>query len=84
MVQGCSSWALVAIKSHFDEAVELIRDKRRGTTRDMMTLRLPSLNRERVIDVLIESFADDEIAGHAILALGAKASRGANSKSNLF
>jgi hypothetical protein len=35
-----------------------------------MTLRLRRLNRERASDVLIESFADDEIAGHAILALG--------------
>jgi len=36
----------------------------------MMTLRLPSLNRERAIDVLIESLADDEISGQAILSLG--------------
>jgi hypothetical protein len=62
--------SIVATKSHFDEVVELIRDKEHGTTRDMMTLRLPRLNRERAIDVLIESLADDEISGQAILAIG--------------
>ena len=69
-------WALgnaisvVAGKSHFDEVVGLIRDRRHGTTRDMLVLRLPGLNRERAIDVLIESLADDEISGQAVTALG--------------
>jgi len=62
--------SIVATKNHFDEVVELIRDKHHGATRDMMVLRLPSLDRQRAIDVLIESLADDEIAGHAVMALG--------------
>jgi HEAT repeat protein len=62
--------SIVANKKHFNDVVELIRDKRHGTTRDMMVLRLPSLDRERAVDVLIESLADDEISGHAVMALG--------------
>ena len=69
-------WALgnaisvVADRSRFDEVVELVRDKRHGTTRDMMTLRLPDLDRERAVDVLLELLADEEVAGHALTALG--------------
>lgn len=62
--------SIVATKNHFDEVVELIRDKRHGKTRDMMLLRLPSLDRNRAIDVLIESLDDDEISGQAVVALG--------------
>jgi HEAT repeat protein len=62
--------SIVAGKNHFNHVVELIRDKRHGTTRDMMVLRLPSLDRDRAVDVLIESLGDDEISGHAVMALG--------------
>jgi HEAT repeat protein len=62
--------SIAANKSHFNDVVELIRDKRHGTTRDMMVLRLPSLDRKRAVDVLIESLADDDISGHAVMALG--------------
>ena len=62
--------SIVARKNHFNHVIELIRDKRHGTTRDMMVLRLPSLDRERAVDVLIEMLADDEVSGHAVTALG--------------
>lgn len=62
--------SIVATKNHFDEVVELIRDKRHGKTRDMMLLRLPSLDRNRAIDVLVESLNDEEISGQAVVALG--------------
>jgi hypothetical protein len=53
-------WALgnaisvVADPGHFDEVVELARDKRHGATRDMMVLRLPRLDPRRAVDVLID------------------------------
>jgi HEAT repeat protein len=61
--------SIVATSSHFDQVVALIGDKRHGTTRDMMVLRLPSLDKERAVDVLIESLVDDEISGFAVMAL---------------
>ena len=70
-------WALgnaisvVATKGHFDQVVQLIRDKRHGKARDMMTLRLPSLDRTRAIDgSAIKSLDDDDISGQAVVALG--------------
>jgi HEAT repeat protein len=68
-------WALgnaisvVADTDNFDEVANLVRDKRHGTTRDMMVLRLPRLEPHRAVAVLIELLADDEVAGHAITAL---------------
>jgi len=62
--------SMVADESHFDEVVELIRDKRHGTSRDMMVLRLSRLDPNRAVDVLIELLGDDEVAGQALIALG--------------
>jgi hypothetical protein len=68
-------WALgnavsvVADRSHFDEVVELARDKRHGASRDMMVLRLPGLDPLRAVDVLIELLSDDEVAGFAVKAI---------------
>jgi HEAT repeat protein len=61
--------SIVANARHFDEVVGLIRDKRHGTARDAMVLRLPRLNRGRAVSVLIESLADPDVAGHAVTAL---------------
>jgi hypothetical protein len=69
-------WALgnaisvAADRSRFDEVVELVIDKRHGGSRDMLALRLPDLARYRAVDVLIELLGDDEVAGHAVVALG--------------
>lgn len=68
-------WALgnaisvVADKSHFDEVVELIRDKRHGTSRGMIVSRLPGLDPVRAVGVLIELLSDDEVAGFAVKAI---------------
>lgn len=69
-------WALgnaisvVADESHFDEVVELVRDKRHGIARDMMVLRLPTLDSSKSVDVLIEMLDDDQVADNALIALG--------------
>lgn len=59
-----------AEKSDFDEVVELVKDRRYGTSRDMMALRLPDLDPRRAVDVLIDLLGDNEVAGHAAKALG--------------
>jgi len=63
--------SIVADDSNFDEIVELVRDKRHGNTRDMITLRLPNLDPKRAIGVLLELLNDDddEIVGQALTAL---------------
>jgi HEAT repeats len=79
-------WALgnaisvAADRDRFEEVVGLIRDKRHGTTRDMMTLRLPALDRERAVDVLVELLADDEVAVYALKALAKLKARKARSR----
>jgi HEAT repeat protein len=62
--------SIVADRDHFDEVVDLIRDKRHGRFRDMMVSRLSDLDPNRAVDVLMELLSDDEVAGHAIVALG--------------
>jgi HEAT repeat protein len=74
--QNQFKWALgnaisiVAGKNNFDEIVNLVQDKRHGITRDMMVLRLPRLEPDKAVAVLIELLADDEVAGQAVIALG--------------
>jgi hypothetical protein len=68
-------WALgnaisvVADNSSFNEVAELILDKQHGTSRDMMTLRLPELDSKRAISVLLELLEDNEVASFALIAL---------------
>jgi HEAT repeat protein len=68
-------WALgnaisvAADRSRFNEVVKMIRDKRHGSSRAPMVLRLPNLDPSKSIDVLIELLTDDEVAGYAVKAL---------------
>lgn len=69
-------WALanaisvVAERGHFHEVVELVRDRRHGTTRGTLALRLPDLDRDQAVGALIDLLADDEVSGQALMALG--------------
>lgn len=67
--------SVVAGKDHFDEILELIRDKRHASGRFMLVERLPSLfsrkaDRERAIDTLIEALKDADLVVPATKALG--------------
>jgi len=62
--------SVVATDAVFDELVELVRDKRHGRAREMLAVALGNMKNPAVVDVLIELLGDEEVAGHAIMALG--------------
>lgn len=59
----------VADDSVFDDIVGLVRDKRHGRAREMLAVALGNMKDPRAVDVLIELLDDEEVAGHAVLAL---------------
>lgn len=61
--------SVVADVSVFDDIVELVRDKRHGRAREMLAVALANMKDPRAVDVLIELLDDEEVAGHAVLAL---------------
>src|SRR5262249_28304909 len=61
---------VVADDSVFDDIVRLLRDKKCGKARQMLALALGNMKRRDAVLVLTELLQDDEVAGHAIIALG--------------
>lgn len=62
--------SVVADDSVFEEIAELVRDKRHGKAREMLAVAMGNMKDTQAVDVLIELMNDDEVAGHAIIALG--------------
>jgi hypothetical protein len=52
-----------------DDLLELVADRRHGTARQMLCDALKRTKDPRVPDALIDVIEDDDVAGHAILAL---------------
>ncbi len=68
--------SIVADDSVFDDLVALLRDKRHGDDRQMLAEALSNIHDPRAVDVAIEMLDDEDVAGHALMALGKlKASR---------
>lgn len=61
--------SVVADDSVLSEVVDLVRDKGHGKSREMVALALANMRNERAVDVLIELLEDEEVAGHAVMAL---------------
>jgi hypothetical protein len=61
---------IVAGDSDFDVINDLVRDKRYGKAREMLALSLGNMKREAAVDTLIELLEDDQVFGHAMVALG--------------
>jgi hypothetical protein len=59
----------VADASVFDDIVELVRDERHGRAREMLAVALGNMKDPRAVNVLIELLDDEQVAGHALLAL---------------
>lgn len=55
-----------------DDLVDLARDRRYGRAREMVVVALGRMKMKTacVVDVLIELLADEDVAGHAVIALG--------------
>lgn len=73
--EGTLRWAIgnglevVADDSVYQDVVEIARDRRNGTSREMFVLALGNMSRPDAAEVLMELLDDDEVAGHAIMAL---------------
>jgi HEAT repeat protein len=76
--QEATKWAIgnalsgIADKEVFDEVVELVRDKRHGSSRGMLPRALANMKDPRVIDILVELLDDDDpgVVGQTIYSLG--------------
>jgi HEAT repeat protein len=60
---------VVADDSVFSEIVGLVRNKRHGKAREMLAAALGNMKNPQAIDALIELLNDDEVAGHALIAI---------------
>lgn len=69
--------SVVARDSMFEEVTALARDERHGKAREMLAEALAHMKDPRAVDVLVELLNDDEVAGHAVVALGKLKARAA-------
>jgi hypothetical protein len=75
---GNALW-VIGDDSVFDQLVELIRDRRHGTARQMIVMGMEKMKNPMAVDVLLEVLPDDQVTGHAIIALGKLRARRARS-----
>jgi HEAT repeat protein len=61
---------IVADDSVFQDVVALARDEGQGQAREMVVEALANRRYPQAVDVLCELLADEEVAGHALVALG--------------
>jgi len=61
--------SVVADDSVFDDIVRLVRDKEHGRAREMVAVALGNMKNPQAVDVLIDLLQDEEVAGHALIAL---------------
>ena len=64
-----NSLAVVADDSVFDAIAGLTLDPDHGKSREMVVVALGNMKRPEAVDVLIKLLTDDQVAGHALLAL---------------
>lgn len=63
-----------------DGMIKLATDRRYGKAREMVVVGLGKMKDARVADVLLELLADDEVVGHAVMALGKLRAKTARSR----
>lgn len=63
-----------------DGMIRLATDRRYGKAREMIVVGLGKLKNPRVTDVLLNLLSDEEVVGHAVMALGKLRARGARSR----
>ncbi len=76
--------SVVASDSEFSDVVELLRDRRHGKAREMLAIALGRLSDPRGSAVLQEMLEDEQVAGHAIMALGRLGAREARAQIEKF
>jgi hypothetical protein len=71
--------SVVADDRVFERLAAIAEDKRHGHDREMVALALGNMKNPHTVDVLVRLLDDDQVSGHAIMALGklrAKSARG--------
>lgn len=74
--QGPLRWAIgnalevVADESFADDLIDLVRDATYGRSRQMIVLALGRMKARRPVQVLIDLLGDEDVAAHAVIALG--------------
>ena len=63
-----------------DGMIRLATDRRYGKAREMVVVGLGKLKNPRVTDVLLNLLSDEEVLGHAVMALGKLRARAARSR----
>jgi HEAT repeat protein len=76
--------SVVADDRVFEQLAAIAEDKRHGHDREMVALALGNMKDPRAVDVLVRLLDDDQVAGHAIMALGKLRARGVRSKIEPF
>jgi hypothetical protein len=72
---------VVADRNDLTDIVEIVRDKRHGTARQMMTVALGKMGKSRLaVDTLLELLGDEDVVGHAVIALGKLKAREARTR----
>jgi HEAT repeat protein len=61
----------------FEDVAELVQEKHHGKAREMLALALGKMSNPHAVEVLIELLGDEQVAGHAVMALGRLKSRAA-------
>ncbi len=72
--------AVLASDEIADGMIKLATDRRYGQAREMVVVGLGKLKDARVADVLLELLADEEVVGHAVMALGKLRARTARAR----
>jgi HEAT repeat protein len=72
--------AVTADDAVFDQLAALATDKQYGKAREMLVLALGNCRDPRAVDVLLTQLGDDQVVGHAVMALGKLKSKVARSR----
>ncbi len=75
-----STMLVVITKNEMDAVIDIVLDKKNGTSRQMFVLALAKIYNPKIEDVLISLLDDEDVVGHAISVLGKKKSIKAKSK----
>jgi hypothetical protein len=71
--------SVVADDAVFDEIVRLVRDRRYGKDREMLAVALGNMKNPQAVSVLLELLDDEQVVGHAVMAIGKLKARDARS-----
>lgn len=71
--------AVTADDAVFDQLVALVTDRKYGKEREMLALALGNCHDPRAVDVLIALLTDEQVVGHAVMAIGKLKPRAARS-----